>query len=309
MRIEILFYFLASWEIERINGTRDEIHLSYSFQLDKTSFTSSSRRYFLISSLYIPMKSAIGTKVWINYGKSASTWTPDQIIIMKQKEGLSLESTGEISEYFTEVNRFKFNGTTLSLHSKEQTLAAFSDTCTEIDRDLSTGMNRIKPDQSGNSEQFFRKLIMNLIDHNLWLSVFIKPGWSTFNRSARLLAALLTVTLITCGNTFLSCTRHRDCDPGIPIIFGPVQFSLNQLYLSLIQSLVVIVPVFILAVAMNYTIPWALADHYNSYARLSRIIRPLLYIFVSLSCSVLLGVNLFQARVSLYIAFSQKCVP
>ena len=73
---------------------------------------------------------------------------------------------------------------------------------------------------------------------NLWISVFFKSGWSSFNRTARLTTAVLAISLISLGNMMW----YRQDSQVDAIQIGPVQFSVASIYISLMQGIVAGVP-------------------------------------------------------------------
>ena len=232
-------------------------------------------------------------KAWINYGTVSSSWSPKAVTVMKPKLPLEqIPRSGEVENYFTLVNNFKFNGQILSLHSEKQAATALSTFFL-----ASLGQENLYEQTSRSAEQFYRELILNLINENFWVSLIFKHGWSSFNRSARLLAVLFTMSLISAGNTFLSCSKYRKCIPETPIQIGPVQFSVRQFYLAISQALVVTIPVGGLMMLMNFTVPLSLTNYkYSNYWNSSRYIRPLVYAFVSMISFILLTISMIQDR-------------
>jgi len=181
-------------------------------------------------------------RVWINYGTTSSSWSPEAITVFKPKIPLEqIPFSGEVENYFIKVNHFKFNGEILSLHSEEQYAKALSTFFL-----ASIGQADLIKKTKRNSELFYRELILNLIEENFWISMLFKLGWSTFNRSARLLAVLFTVALISSGNAVLGCSKSMKCTPGTPIEIGPVQFSSQQFTLAIVQGLALTISIVLL---------------------------------------------------------------
>ena len=211
------------------------------------------------------MDKAIRVKVWINYGRVASSWCPESIKVMRPKVKLEhFPYCSDLSTYFHQTAEFIFNGSVISLLSDEQTITALSSNFLK-----SLGMEANKPSQS--VEQFYQKFFLNLIEENLWLSFLFKSGWGTFNRTGRLTATIMAVSLISLGNIVFSDFENELAES---VIIGPVQFSPSQMVISITQGVAVGIPVYILMYSLHVTVPFSLAKYeFTSYTNYSTFLR------------------------------------
>ena len=176
--------FLSNADVQRF----------YSCKLKDNTFTSSSRRYFLVSAMQIPLEYALRAKVWMNIETTDAVWSPKMISIMKPLAPISaIPEVGSLPDWFEEVSNFKFSGDILSLHADEDSLSALSSNYLQY-----LGMRETSPKLS--LDAYYQSLMTNLVDENLWISVFFKNGWTPFNRSARITTAVFAMSLISLGN-------------------------------------------------------------------------------------------------------------
>ena len=171
-----------------------QVQRFYSCKLQDTTFTSSSRRLFLVSTVQIPLEYALRLKVWINIEKVDAVWSPKSISVMKPRNPITImPEVGSIDDYFHLVNEFKFSGDILSLHSENDSLSALSINYLDY-------LNIKEMPKNESYEAYYHELMAQLINENLWISVVFKHGWSSFNRTARITTAVLAMSLISLGN-------------------------------------------------------------------------------------------------------------
>ena len=144
--------------------------------------------------MQIPLEYALRAKVWMNIETTDAVWSPKKITIMKPLVPVSaLPEVGSLPDWFEEVSNFKFSGDILSLHADEDSLSALSSNYLQY-----LGMRETPPMFSIDS--YYQSLMTNLVDENLWISVFLKNGWTPFNRSARITTAVFAMSLVSLGN-------------------------------------------------------------------------------------------------------------
>ena len=120
-------------------------------------------------------------------------WSPDKIDIYKPRRHIDvIPEVGSLWDHFEKINSFKFSGETLSLHTDASCLSTLS---VNYLKSLNLDSNSV----SKNQTTFYESLMLSLIEENLWISTFIKPAWSSFNRSARLTTAILSMSLMSLG--------------------------------------------------------------------------------------------------------------
>ena len=81
-----------------------------------------------------------------------------------------------------------------------------------------------------------------LSDGHLWFSIFSRPVRSNFSRLQRLSCciSLLFCTMIANAMFYRQDTEGRKNQAGTSIKIGPIQFTLTQLWISFISTLVVL---------------------------------------------------------------------
>lgn len=89
---------------------------------------------------------------------------------------------------------------------------------------------------------FTQSIKKKLSDEHLWFSVFSRPVRSNFSRLQRLscCVSLLFCTMISNAMFYrqdVEATQHK---AGVLIKLGPIQFTLTQLWISFISTLVVL---------------------------------------------------------------------
>ena len=173
--------------------TDAEIQRQLSFRLPDGYFSSGSRRYFLVSLQELSLRKAARLRVWINYRNTDCHWSPDKVEIYKPRRHIDvIPEVGSLGDHFEKINCFKFSGETLSLHTDASFLSTLSVNYLES---LSLDTTSVFADK----RTFYDSLMLSLIEENLWVSVFIKPSWSSFNRSARLTTSILSMSLMSLG--------------------------------------------------------------------------------------------------------------
>ena len=106
----------APSKIERLTS-KNEINRIFSCGLEFGTFSSGSRRYFLVTTREISLRKAGKLTVWINYKESDCHWSPDKVTVYKTRRHIdTLPEVGSLDQDFELVNEFKFNGQILSLH-------------------------------------------------------------------------------------------------------------------------------------------------------------------------------------------------
>ncbi|XP_067671591.1 polycystin-1-like [Haliotis asinina] len=86
---------------------------------------------------------------------------------------------------------------------------------------------------------FFSNTKKSLTDSHLWISVFARPQRSNFTRVQRVscILSLLATTMLADAMFYKAESKH---DAAFSFTLGPLKFSLNELYVSFVSSLVVL---------------------------------------------------------------------
>ncbi|XP_070557234.1 uncharacterized protein [Ptychodera flava] len=88
----------------------------------------------------------------------------------------------------------------------------------------------------------------SLTDDHLWFSVFLRPNWSEFTRVQRLSCCLSLLFAYLISNAmFYKTDNEQEKENYTWIVFGPIKFSLQQIYIGTISGLV-IVPINVIVV-------------------------------------------------------------
>lgn len=233
--------FLANSEIQRY----------FSLGLSDFYFSSGSRRYFLVSLEEMSLRSAARLTVWINYKETDSHWSPDKVDIYKPIHHIDLiPEVGALENHFEKINSFKFSGETLSLHTDVTCLSTLSLNYLES---LSFDTKVLFEDKT----TFYDSLLLSLIEENLWVSVFIKPTWSSFNRSARLTTALLSMSLMSLSNMMWYGQDRQMAS----IEIGPIQFTPSTIYIAIVQAIFVALPTLFFINLFQKTAPISLSNY------------------------------------------------
>jgi len=87
---------------------------------------------------------------------------------------------------------------------------------------------------------FNRSVRKKMTNDHLWVSVFSRPTRSSFTRVQRIscCVALLFLTMIANCMFF----RAQDPDHGTEVHIGPITLTLQQLYISVVSTLIVFPP-------------------------------------------------------------------
>ena len=80
----------------------------------------------------------------------------------------------------------------------------------------------------------------NITDTHLWFSVFVRPELSNFTTVQRLSCCLSLLYCAMLANAMFYQLDDGESDPAITLNFGPTTFSLRQIYIGLISSVIVL---------------------------------------------------------------------
>ena len=228
-----------------------EVQRYFSLGLNDFYFSSGSRRFFLVSLQEMSLRSAARLTVWINYRATDCHWSPDKIDIYKPIQHIDvIPEVGSLENHFEKINSFKFSGETLSLHTEYSCLSSLS---TNYLESLSLDTNAVFEKKT----TFYESLLLSLIEENLWVSVFIKPTWSSFNRSARLTTAILSMSLMSLANMMW---YGRDTQMT-SVEIGPIQFTPSTIYIAIMQATFVALPILCFVKLFQKTAPLSLSSY------------------------------------------------
>ena len=190
-------------------------------------FENGSRYHFVCSANAESLDDVVDCVVWVPFQGRTRSWVPKSIHIRQLTDILmTTPKVGYIDDISEPLYTFYYNGK-ISLmdnyYLRSSKVVIHKDNC-----EARVGHLGELP--------FNDKLIKAFISHNYWLGSYIVRSESFFTRSARLLTALMTITVGLCLNTVY--LEHLKAETILE--FGLMRLPLKVLFLQLGTGLVVL---------------------------------------------------------------------
>ena len=250
----------------------------YSVKLNNgLKYDRGSRRLVLFSANGVDLEKCYSIKIWVNFAGKDVIWSPARISVYKPKSR-KIPFIGDIEDHFNLVCRFDFNQT-LSMTSTVTQLSAFNT------------KSKISSFSTGQKRSFEERLIANFLADNLWFSIFIRRTLSNYNRQARITVAILTLCLAALANVMF----YRETS-GPQLQLGPIYFSPSLPFITLVTTLMSVVPSTLITFLFENTASRRLKDiPSTSYWKWSWLWRPMGYTFSILTILASVVFSIFYA--------------
>ena len=89
------------------------------------------------------------------------------------------------------------------------------------------------------SHLFYNASQRSITDTHLWFSVFVRPELSNFTTVQRLSCCLALLYCAMLANAMFYQLDEGESDPAITFNLGPITFSIRQIYIGLISSIII----------------------------------------------------------------------
>ncbi|KAL4220971.1 Single-stranded DNA-binding protein 3 [Mactra antiquata] len=100
--------------------------------------------------------------------------------------------------------------------------------------------------------RFFHQTRNRLSEGHMWASIFYRPQFSVFTRVQRLSCALVYILLNMIANAMYFNPEPNYVEPAL-LVVGPIRFTSQQIYVSVISALITTPPVMLLVVLFSRT--------------------------------------------------------